>query len=73
LLHGDDNHFPRLQFSRDRANGVDGSILDIMDESGNSWALRGGYGQLIELTGYKQPVGFSWGSGVSYKPAQDCS
>jgi hypothetical protein len=52
---------------------LNGSILDFTDQNGNSWALKGGYGQLIALAGYKQQVGFSWGSGTTFKPAQDCS
>jgi hypothetical protein len=52
---------------------LNGSILDFTDQNGNSWALMGGAGKLVQLTGYKQPTGFSWGSGVTYKPAQDCS
>jgi hypothetical protein len=52
---------------------LNGSILDFTDQNGVSWALKGGYGQLSELTGYKQPAGFRWGSSVTYKPAQDCS
>jgi hypothetical protein len=49
---------------------LNGSILDFTDQNGKSWALIGGVGKLIELTGYKQPAGVSWGSGVTFKPSR---
>jgi hypothetical protein len=39
---------------------LNGSILDVTDQNGKSWALIGGVGKLIELTGYKQSAGVSW-------------
>jgi hypothetical protein len=38
---------------------LNGSILGFADQNGKSWALIGGVGKLIELTGYKQSAGLA--------------
>jgi hypothetical protein len=52
---------------------LNGSILDFTDQNGNDWALLGGYGKLVRMTRYKQPVGFSWSGAVKFKPAEASS